>query len=153
MSGMSDDLMKLHLLVTESHLLEYGLLHRGQSISPVSLVGFRDTQASRREAEKHISWVSAQAELMYMQGLKTQRLESIKAIRVDQRFDAALALERVASSASAGPSSCSEGKTPFSIHYAPHLGDKFLFRALASPSLLECGQISVVGPGQSIRTI
>ena len=136
MSGMPDDLMNLQFLVTEPHLLEYGLLQRGQSISPVSLVGFRDTQASRREAEKHITWVSSQAELMYTQDLRTQRLESIKAIRADQRSDAALTSERVASSAGAGPSSRSEGKTLFSIHYAPRLGDKFLSRALSSPSLL-----------------
>ena len=45
-------------------------------------------------------------------------------------------------SAGAGPSSHSEGKTLFVIHYAPRFGDKLLSRALASPSLLKCGQIS-----------
>ena len=55
MSQLSDDLMNLQLLVMEANLLEYGLLQRGQRISPVSLVRFRDTQDSQREAEKYIS--------------------------------------------------------------------------------------------------
>ena len=45
MSGLSDELMNLKFLVTEAKLLEYGLLRRGQRISPISLVGFRDTPA------------------------------------------------------------------------------------------------------------
>ena len=43
MSRLSDELMNLKFLVTEANLLEYGLLRRGQRISPISLVGFRDT--------------------------------------------------------------------------------------------------------------
>ena len=142
MSQLPDDLMNLQLLVTEANLLRYGLLQQGQRISPVSLVGFRDTPDSRMEAERHITWVSGQAELAYMQNLRAQRVESIKAIRADQRSEAASASEGIVPSAGAGPSSHSEGKTPFAIHYAPRLGDKFLSRALASPSLLECGQVS-----------
>ena len=142
MSQLPDDLMNLQLLVTEANLLRFGLLQPGQRISPVSLVGFRDNPASRAEAERHITWVSEQAERLYVQGLRTQRVESIKAIRADQRVEAAFPLRATISSAGAGPSSRSEGKTPFTIHYAPRLGDKLLSRALASPSLLESGQIS-----------
>ena len=142
MSQLPDDLMNLQLLVTEANLLRFGLLQPGQRISPVSLVGFRDTPNSRAEAERHITWVSRQAELIYRQSLRTQRIESIKATRADQRFEVVSPSREVVSSAGAGPSSRSEGKTPFAIHYAPHLGDKSLSRALASPSLLKSGQIS-----------
>ena len=65
MSGLSDELMNLQFLVTEANLLECGLLRRGQRISPVSLVGFRDTPSSRLEAEKHIIRVSAKAEQIF----------------------------------------------------------------------------------------
>ena len=51
-------------------------------------------------------------------------------------------MERAASSAGVGPSSRSEGKNPFTIQYAPRLGDKSLPGALFTPTLLECGQIS-----------
>ena len=142
MSQLPDDLMNLQLLVTEANLLRFGLLQPGQRISPVSLVGFRDTPQSRAAAERHIAWVSEQAELVYMQSLKAQRLESIKAIRADQRAEAVSPSRAITSSAGAGPSSRSEGKTPFTIHYAPCLGDRLISRALASPSLLESGQIS-----------
>ena len=142
MSQLSDDLMNLQLLVTEANLLRFGLLQPGQRISPVNLIGFQDTPKSREDAERHITWVSGQAELVYMQGLRTQRIESIRAIRADQRSEAASPPRAIISSTGAGPSSRSEGKTPFTIHYAPRLGDKLLSRALASPSLLESGQIS-----------
>ena len=142
MSQLPDDLMNLQLLVTEANLLRFGLLQKGQRISPVNLIGFRDTPKSQAEAERHITWVSGQAELIYGQSLRTQRIESIKAIRADQRSEAASSSRAIVSSAGAGPSSRSEGKTPFTIHYAPRLGDKLLSRALASPSLLESGQIS-----------
>ena len=112
MSQLPDDMMNLQLLVTKANFLRYRLLQQGQRISPVSLVGFRE------EAERHITWVSGQAELAYMQNLRAQRVESIKAIRADQRSEAASASKGIVSSAGAGPSSHSEGKTPFAIHYA-----------------------------------
>ena len=139
MSQLSDDLTNLQLLVTETNLLRFGLLQPGQRISPVNLFGFRDIPKSREDAERHITWVSGQAELVYMRGLRTQRIESIRAIRADQRSEAASPPRAIISSTGAGPSSRSEGKTPFTIHYAPRLGDKSLSRALASPSLLESG--------------
>ena len=142
MSKLPDDMMNLQLLVTQANLLKYGLLQQGQCISLVHLVGFRDTRASRKEAEKHIAWVSAKAELAFRDKLRAQRVESIKEIRAHQRSEDALASERVVSSSGTGPSSHSEGKTPFTIHYAPHLGDKSLPGALFTPTLLECGQIS-----------
>ena len=81
MSELPDELMNLQFLVTEANLLEHGLLRRGQRISPVSLVGFRDTQASRLEAERHISWVSAKAEQILLNKQRAQRIESIKEVR------------------------------------------------------------------------
>ena len=139
MSQLPDDLMNLQILVTEANLLRFGLLQPGQRISPVSLVGFRYTPNSQSEAERHITWVSGQAELVYRQNLRTQRIESIKAIRADQRSEAVSPSKVVVSSVGAGSSSRFEGKTPFIIHYAPCLGDKLLSRALASPSLLKSG--------------
>ena len=65
MSQLPDDLMNLQILVTEANLLRFGLLQPGQRISPVSLIGFRDTPKSRAEAERHITWVSGQAELIH----------------------------------------------------------------------------------------
>ena len=53
-----------------------------------------------------------------------------------------MASGRVVSSVGAGPSSRTEGKTPFTLHYAPRLGDKSLPGAQFTPTLLECGQIS-----------
>ena len=105
MSQLPNEDMNLQILVTEPNLRKYGLLQQGQRISPIVLVRFRDTQASRRESEKHISWVSAQAELAFMRRLKTQRVESIKAIRTHQRSKDTSALERAVSAAGAGPSS------------------------------------------------
>ena len=134
--------MNLQLLVTEANLIKYGLLQQGQHISPVVLVGFRDTQASRREAEKHISWVSAQAELAFMNRLRAQRVESIKTIRTNQRSEDAQASERAASQTGAEPSSRSEGKTPFTLLYAPRLRDMSWYKTLFTLSLLEYGQIS-----------
>lgn len=128
--------------MTEANILEYGLLRRGQRISPVSLVGFRDTQASRLEAEKQISWVSAKAEQIFMNKQRAQKIESIKEVRAHQRSEDAATSERVVSSIRAGPSSRTEGKTPFTLHYAPRLGDKSLPEALFTLTLLECGQIS-----------
>lgn len=141
MSPLPDEHMNLQLLVTEANLLRYELLQQGHRISPVNLTEFRDTQASRREAEKYIAWASAQAKLAYMSRLKTQRVESIKTIQAHQRFEDTLALKTIASSAGAGPSSYSESKTPFTLHYAPHLGDRPWSKALCTPTLLKCGQI------------
>ena len=142
MSGLSDELMNLKFLVTEANLLEYGLLRRGQRISPISLVGFRDTPASRLEAEEHSVRVSTTAERLFLAKQRAQRTESIKEVRALQRSEDAGASERRLSSTGVGPSSRTEGKTPFTLHYAPRLGDKSLLGARFTPTLLECGQIS-----------
>ena len=141
MSGLSDELMNLKFLVTEANLLEYGLLRRGQRISPINLVGFRDTPGSRLEAEEHIARVSSMAERLFLAKQRAQRIESIKEVRALQRSEDARASERLPSTG-AGPSSQTEGKTPFTLHYAPRLGDKSLRGARFTPTLWECGQIS-----------
>lgn len=139
MSRLSDELMNLKFLVTEANLLEYGLLRRGQRISPVSLVGFRDTPASSLEAEKHTARVSAKVKQIFLAKQRVQRIESIKDVRALQRSEDAATSERVVSSVGVGPSSPTKGKTPFPLHYAPRLGDKSLPEAQFTPTLVECG--------------
>ena len=141
MSGLPDELMNLKFLVTEANLLEYGLLRRGQRISPINLLGFRDTPGARLEAEKHIAHVSSMAERLFLAKQRAQRIESIKEVRALQRSEDAAASARLTSTG-AGPSSRIEGKTPFTLHYAPRLGDESLRGARFTPTLWECGQIS-----------
>ena len=86
--------------------------------------------------------MSTKAERLFLAKQMAQRIESIKEVRALQRSEDAGASEKGLSSTGAGPSSRIKGKTPFTLHYAPRLGEKSLPGARFTPTLLECGQIS-----------